>query len=110
MASSSRCMTLAIAAIAFTASLRTGYAQTAAQVTNAAQNAVNFLTPDTVNWIKTNQCTACHRAGGSLYGLSNAIANGYQVDTSNNTGIGYIAQILKDEQQSAGYWTHFGTF
>jgi RHS repeat-associated protein len=79
-------------------------------VPQSVQKGVNFLTPDVINWTKQNSCIACHRQGASLYALSNAKSRGYAVDTSKETGLGFIAQRINDEQQPDGRWTHFGSF
>src|SRR5687767_14629979 len=58
-------------------------------VTQTVQKGVRFLVPDAVTWDQNNNCNACHRQGAAMFGLANALASGYQVDTSDTTGLGF---------------------
>ncbi|WP_257461634.1 PA14 domain-containing protein [Archangium lipolyticum] len=83
---------------------------TAQELDVYAQRGLNFVVPDTVTWTKTNGCGACHRVGAPLYGASLAAYTGYQVNTSQTTGTGYLASFLSTEQLANGSWTHSGSY
>lgn len=93
-----------------------GVAQPAVAATNteATQKAVNFLSVDVGNWVAANGCAACHRAGGALYGLTSAKANGYDMNVvtsngrTNHGNMDFVAMRVKAEQLANGSWTHPG--
>jgi RHS repeat-associated protein len=76
----------------------------------AVQAGATWVVPDTVAWVQANGCSACHRVGVPLYGNSLASATGYQVDLTSTKGLGWLASFVKNEQQPAGFWTHFGSY
>ena len=83
-------------------------AQTSQQISAATQSGINYLLPDTVNWIKAQNCTACHRSGISLFALANSIHNGYTVALDHTTGLGWLADRIIQDQQSNGQWSYDG--
>jgi len=82
-----------------------------AEIDAAAQSGVSWVVPDTVAWAKANNCAACHRVGGPLYGASLSAHTGYNVNTSDLSGTGWLAKFLAvTEQQPDGGWTHGGSY
>jgi len=83
-----------------------GVAAPGDSATTVIQKGVNYLTPDVVNWTKAGQtCAACHRQGAAVAGLATAAGSGYNVNQSNFTGLGYLAQILASAQEPSGIWS-----
>jgi hypothetical protein len=78
-------------------------------LTQSVQKGINYLVPDVVAFSRANSCQACHRQGAALFGASVAKAGGYNVDTSDNNGLGYLATHAVRDQLPAGYWIHDGS-
>lgn len=75
----------------------------------AIQKGINFLTPDVVAFSRSNGCQACHRQGAALFGLSAARSSGFNVDTSDANGLGFLAARDVADQIGDGGWTHGGS-
>ena len=72
----------------------------------SVQKGINYLVPDVVAFSQVNSCQACHRQGAALFGASMAKAGGYTVDTSDSTGLGYLAIHAQKDQTLDGSWIH----
>lgn len=57
----------------------------------ATQRGANHLIADIVAFAKGNDCQACHRQGAGLFGLSEALSNGYTMDSGDVNGLGLLA-------------------
>jgi hypothetical protein len=79
--------------------------------TTAAQNAINFMVPDAVAFTQQNQCLSCHRQPDTLISASIAaqLLPGITLDTSAETGTGYIANLIIGQQQADGSWRESGS-
>ncbi|QSQ21525.1 ABC transporter substrate-binding protein [Pyxidicoccus parkwayensis] len=82
--------------------------------TQATQRAINFLSADVVNWTNANGCVACHRQGAVVFGMSNAKANGYDMNfvasngQTNANNLSALALRIKNDQLANGSWIHEG--
>lgn len=93
-----------------------GLAQPAHAATNteSTQKAINFLSRDVADWVGGHGCAACHRAGGALYAMSSAKANGYDMNVATGNGrtnagnMDFVATRIKGEQLANGSWIHDG--
>jgi hypothetical protein len=77
-------------------------------IDSSTQAGVSFVVPDTVSWVQSNGCGACHRAGGTLYGASLSAHTGYVVNTTAANGTGWLASFMQNEQLADGSWTRPG--
>lgn len=57
----------------------------------ATQRGANYLVSDAVAFAKGNNCQACHRQGAAMFGLSEALSNGYTIDEGDANGLGRLA-------------------
>ncbi len=57
----------------------------------ATQRGANYLVSDAVAFAKANDCQACHRQGAAMFGLSEALSNGYTIDEGDANGLGLLA-------------------
>lgn len=57
----------------------------------ATQRGANYLVTDAVAFAKANDCQACHRQGAAMFGLSEALSNGYTIDEGDANGLGLLA-------------------
>lgn len=57
----------------------------------ATQRGANYLVADAVAFAKANNCQACHRQGAAIFGLSEALSNGYTIDEGDTNGVGLMA-------------------
>lgn len=88
-----------------------GQRLTGPQIDAVAQKGVTWTVADTVSWVQSQGCAACHRAGAPLYGASLAAYTGYNVNTSAVNGTGWLANyVAVNEQQGDGRWTHYGYY
>ncbi|XXF78101.1 Ig-like domain-containing protein [Myxococcaceae bacterium GXIMD 01537] len=100
------------------AALLIGFAQpaSAASNTESTQKAINFLSGDVKDWVGSQGCAACHRAGAALYAMASAKANGYNMAATahngltNSVNMEFVAQRVKGEQLANGSWTHGGSY
>jgi LruC domain-containing protein len=91
---------------ALAASLLAAQAQAAPgdTIQQAVQRGANFLTPDVFAFSQANACQACHRQGGGLFALAEAVGAGYTVNTTDANGLGYIAtRAIQDQLPDGGY-------
>jgi hypothetical protein len=88
----------------------------AATNAEAAQRAINFLSADAANWATQFGCTSCHRHGATMFALSTARANGYDLDAltynrrTNRQNLEAIAARMQSEQRLDGSWIHQGNW
>lgn len=88
----------------------------AATNTESTQKAINFLSSDVKDWVASQGCAACHRAGAALYGMASAKSNGYDMGvvtangSTNAANMEFVAARVKGEQLANGSWNHFGDF
>ncbi|QSQ21522.1 hypothetical protein JY651_41120 [Pyxidicoccus parkwayensis] len=93
-------------------------ASSAHAATNAesAQRAINFLSADAANWAAQFRCTSCHRHGATMFALSTARANGYDLDAltyngrTNRQNLEAITARMQSEQRLDGSWIHEGNW
>ena len=80
---------------------------TSAQGTAAAQKAIDFMIPNAIQFTQQNQCLSCHRQPDSLISASTAaqLLPGITLDTSAETGTGYIANLIVNTQSDDGSWS-----
>ncbi|MCK8499774.1 hypothetical protein M0222_18520 [Myxococcus fulvus] len=75
-----------------------------------AQRALDFVSADAVTWTKDQGCTSCHRHGATLFGLTQASANGFDLDTvttngrTNRENMERLARDLLVGQDASGSW------
>jgi Bacterial Ig domain/HYR domain len=83
---------------------------TTAQGTAAAQNAIDFMIPNAIQFTQDNNCLSCHRQPDSLISASTAaqLLPGITLDTSATTGTGYIANLIINTQADDGHWSNGG--
>ena len=84
-------------------------AVTTAQAVSAAQKGATWVMGDAKSWITSQGCAACHRGGIVLTGQAIGKHNGLSINDSATTGMTWLAQVVKNEQQADGGWTHGGS-
>lgn len=83
---------------------------TSAQGIAASQKAIDFMIGDAVAFTQQNQCLSCHRQPDTLISASTAaqLLPGINLDTSTDTGTGFIANLVVNTQQVDGHWDNGG--
>ena len=79
-------------------------AVTTAQAVSAAQKGATWVMGDAKSWITSQGCAACHRGGIVLTGQAIGKHNGLSINDSAATGMTWLAQVVKNEQQADGGW------
>ncbi len=84
---------------------------TTAQGTVSAQKAIDFMVPDAIAFTQANACLSCHRQPDTLISasISAQLLPGVTLDTSAETGTGFIANLVTGNQQDSGQWTDSGS-
>ena len=77
-------------------------AQTTSQVTTAATNGLSFAVSDALSFTTANNCVACHRQGGVVYGAAQGVATGLPLSTTTLNQLDQLAARLGSDQVSGG--------